>query len=250
MNVHTSQHTHAFGFTLYAACRTSRMASAPLIGSISLCIQIRSDFDFGPHFSMPVLQPSADDKAASVLNKLPRTASALPYCSQHQLVDVSQAITCDNVKQSYACGKAFTRVNDKHGSFILVTQPARCPQIWIDENASFISEPLQVQYMLAPKVDALHNLLVGQRQLQVVHLSANSQGQCLMITPQNHDFKNGVHFMLSLAGRQLMTHIIKVLLTIFIVQCYLVGLTNSNLPRYAQTCSKVSVYKPSCISDY
>jgi hypothetical protein len=35
--------------------------------------------------------------------------------------------------------------------------------------------------MHAPKVDALENLLVGQRQLQIVHLSANSQDQCLMI---------------------------------------------------------------------
>jgi hypothetical protein len=64
------------------------MAPAPLIGSMSLCIQIRSDCGFGPHFSMPVLQPLADGKAASVLGKLPRTASALVYCSQHQLVDM------------------------------------------------------------------------------------------------------------------------------------------------------------------
>jgi len=113
-------------------------------------------------------------------------ASALCYCSQHQLVGVSKAITCDSVKQSYACGKAFKRVHDKHGSFVPVTQPARCPQILTDGNASFISEVLQVQYVQAPKVDALHNLLVDKRQLQIVHLSANSQGQCLMITPQNH----------------------------------------------------------------
>ncbi len=83
---------------------------------------------------------------------------------------------------------AFTCVHDKHGSFIPVTQPARCPQIITDENASFISTVLQVQYMQAPEVDALHNLLVDHRQLQIVHLPANSPGQCLMMTPQNHAF--------------------------------------------------------------
>jgi len=55
-----------------------------------------------------------------------------------------------------------------------------------DGNASVIGKVLQVQYVQAPEVDALHNLLVDQRQFKVVHLSANSQCQCLMITPQKH----------------------------------------------------------------
>ena len=89
------------------------MASAPLIGSRSLCIQIRSDFDVGISVRL-FCNPQLVTKAASVLGKLPRTASALLYCSQRQLVDVPQATTCDNVKQSYACGQACTHVHDKH----------------------------------------------------------------------------------------------------------------------------------------